>query len=56
MRVRGAMIIQVLHCPRCQGTDIVRHDKSPEGNQGYRCRQCREGCGCTFLLDYAYAG
>jgi transposase-like protein len=50
------MITQVLHCPYCQGIDIVRHGKSPEGKQRYRCRQCREGSGCTFLLDYTYAG
>ena len=50
------MIIQVLQCPYCQGTDIVRHGKSPEGKQRYRCRQCLEGRGRTFLLDYAYAG
>src|SRR5262245_33845148 len=56
IEVRGAMITQVLHCPYCQGTDIVRHGKSPEGKQRYRCRQCLEGRGRTFLLDYAYAG
>jgi transposase-like protein len=50
------MIVQVLHCPHCQGTDIVRHGKSPEGKQRYRCRECREGRGRTFLLDYSYAG
>jgi transposase-like protein len=50
------MIIHVLHCPSCQGTDIVRHGKSPEGKQRYRCRECRQGWGHTFLLDYAYAG
>ena len=50
------MIIQVLHCPYCQGTDIVRHGKSSEGKQRYRCRQCREKKGRTFLLDYSYAG
>jgi transposase-like protein len=50
------MIIQMLHCPYCQGTDIVCHGKSPEGKQRYRCRQCQEGRGRTFLLDYAYAG
>jgi cytochrome c-type biogenesis protein CcmH/NrfF len=27
----GAMITQVLHCPNCHGTDIVKHGKSPEG-------------------------
>ena len=50
------MIIQVLHCPYCQGTDIVRHGQSPEGKQRYRCRECRAGRGRTFLLDYSYAG
>ena len=29
---------------------------SPEGKQRYRCRQCLEGRGRSFLLDYAYAG
>ena len=47
---------QVLHCPSCHGTDIVRHGTSPEGQQRYRCRQCLEGRGRTFLLEYAYAG
>src|SRR5262247_59804 len=50
------MIIQVLHCPYCQGIDIVRHGLSPEGKQRYRCRTCRERRGRTFLLDYSYAG
>src|SRR5215471_2199462 len=55
-RVREAMIIQVLHCPYCQGIDIVRHGLSPEGKQRFRCRTCLEGRGRTFLLDYSYAG
>jgi transposase-like protein len=50
------MMTQVLHCPYCYGTDIVRHGTSPEGKQHYRCRQCREGRGRTLLLAYAYAG
>jgi transposase-like protein len=50
------MITQVLHCPDCQGTDIVRHGLSPEGKQRYRCRACLEGRGRTFLLEYSYAG
>src|SRR5262245_27619232 len=54
--VRGTMITQVLHCPYCDETDIVRHGMSPEGKQLYRCRQCLEGRGRTFLLEYAYAG
>ena len=49
------MIIQVLHCPHCQGTDIVRHGKTRQGKQRYCCREKR-GAGRTFLLEYAYAG
>jgi hypothetical protein len=50
------MIIQVLHGPHCQGTDIVRHGNTRQGKQRYRCRACRQGRGRTFLLDYSYAG
>ncbi len=50
------MITQVVHCPYCQGTDIVRHGASAEGKQRYRCRECRLGRGRTFLLDYTYIG
>lgn len=49
------MITQVLHCPHCQGTDIVGHGKTPQGKQRYRCRET--SCpGGTFLLDYSYPG
>src|SRR5262249_3496069 len=50
------MIRQVLRCPSCQGTAIVKHGLSPEGKQPYRCRACREGRRRTFLLAYSYAG
>jgi insertion element IS1 protein InsB len=50
------MIIQVLHCPYCQGIDMVKHGLSPEGKQRYRCRACLEGRGRTFLLEYTDAG
>src|ERR671930_368436 len=49
------MMTQVVHCPYCQGTDIVRHGTTPEGKQRYRCRAC-PARGRTFLLEYAYAG
>lgn len=47
------MITQVLHCPFCNGIDIVRHGKTPQGKQRYRCREllCE---GRTFVLDYTY--
>ena len=49
------MMTQVLYCPYCQGTDIVKHGTTPEGKQRYRCRTCPDR-GRTFLLEYAYAG
>ena len=49
------MILQVLYCPHCHGTDIVRHGQTRQGKQRYRCREhrCTER---TFLLDYSYPG
>ena len=49
------MIMQVLHCPHCQGTNIIRHGKTRQGKPRYRCQEtlCN---GRTFLLDYSYAG
>src|SRR6478752_391963 len=49
------MIIQVLHCPYRQGTDIVRHGKTHQGKQRYCCREQR-CAGRTFRLDYTYIG
>jgi transposase-like protein len=48
------MITQVLHCPYCQGIDIVKNGKTPQRKQRYQCRE--ELCSRTFILDYAYAG
>ena len=48
------MILQVLHCPHCDGTDIVRHGQTRQGKQRYRCRE--HPCASrTFLLDYSYS-
>ena len=49
------MIMQVLHCPHCQGTDIIRHGKTRQGKQRSCCQEtvCD---GRTFLLEYSYAG
>ena len=45
----------VLHCPHCQGTDTVRHGKTPQGKPRYRCRQCPDRSR-TLLLDYSSPG
>ena len=49
------MIMPVLRCPYCQGTDIIRHGTTRQGKQRYRCQEnaCK---GRTFLLDDTYAG
>jgi len=49
------MILQVLHCPNCRGTDLVRHGQTRQGKQQYRCRAQR-CAGRIFLLDYSYPG
>jgi transposase-like protein len=49
------MSMQILHCPHCQGTAIVRHGKTRQGQQRYRCRE-HHCAGRTFLLDYTYPG
>lgn len=56
LTTRGIVITQVLHCPYCQGTDIVRHGTTLESKKRYRCRECLLGRGRTFLLEYTYAG
>jgi len=49
------MIMQVLHCPNCQGTNIIRYGKTRQGKKRYLCQETL--CdGRTFLLDYSYAG
>ena len=49
------MILQVLHCPHCDGTEVVRHGQTRQGKPRYRCREppC---AGRTFLLDYTSMG
>ncbi len=49
------MITQVLHCRYCQGVDIVKNGKTPQGKQRYQCREL--ACdGRTFILNYDYPG
>ena len=44
-----------LHCSHCQGVDIVKNGKTPQGKQRYQCRSA--ACdGRTFILEYAYPG
>ncbi len=49
------MIMQVLHGPHCQGSNIIRHGTTRQGTQRYRCQETA-GKGRTVLLAYTYAG
>src|SRR5262245_12794018 len=50
-----SMSMQILHCPYCHGTDIIRHGKTRQGKQRSCCQEtvCD---GRTFLVEYSYAG
>lgn len=41
-----------MHCPRCQGTKIVRNGRKAYGKQNYLCK----GCGRQFQDGYTYPG
>jgi insertion element IS1 protein InsB len=47
------MVLEPVHCPDCDGTDIIKNGKSPEGKQRYCCRNpnCARH---SFILDYTY--
>jgi len=49
------MVVEPIHCPACQGTEVVKHGKTSDGKQRFRCQH--ETCtGVTFRRDYVYQG
>lgn len=49
------MVLEPVHCPDCDGTQVIKHGRTPEGKQRYRC-QDRECTRSTFIRNYSYAG
>jgi insertion element IS1 protein InsB len=49
------MGLEPVHCPDCDGTQVIKHGKTPEGKQRYRCQnqECKRN---TFIREYHYAG
>jgi transposase-like protein len=44
-----------VQCPHCHSTDIIKHGKSSNGKQRYRC--CNSDClRVTFSLNLDYPG
>lgn len=49
------MVLEPVLCPSCSSDDVVRHGRSSEGKQRYKCRN-RECCRSSFIRDYSYRG
>jgi transposase-like protein len=49
------MVLEPIQCPTCQCTNVVKHGKSTEGKQRYKCRNtdCSRS---TFIKQYSYRG
>ena len=49
------MVVEPMHCPTCQGTDVVKQGKTSDGKQRFRCQNAT----CmtvTCIRDYVYQG
>nr|WP_197985735.1 IS1 family transposase [Leptolyngbya sp. Cla-17] len=47
------MVLEPVLCPDCGSNNVVKHGRSEESKQRYKCRNSE--CGrSTFIRDYAY--
>ena len=49
------MVLELVECPVCGGTKVIKHGRSGEGKQRYLC-QDPECHGNTFIRDYSDLG
>ncbi|MBD1849502.1 IS1 family transposase, partial [Cyanobacteria bacterium FACHB-502] len=49
------MVLEPVLCPACHGSDVVKHGRSSEGKQRYKCRNA-DCSRSTFIRDYSYRG
>jgi transposase-like protein len=44
-------VLEAVRCPDCDGIDVIKHDKTKEGKQRYRCQNpdCQRH---TFIRSY----
>ena len=50
-----AVEVEVVRCPHCQGSEVVKYGTASNGKERYRCQQDAT-CGRTFIRTYAYPG
>ncbi|MBW4443875.1 MAG: IS1 family transposase [Plectolyngbya sp. WJT66-NPBG17] len=49
------MVLEPVLCPNCKSSQIVKHGKTAEGKQRYKC--CNPECSRhSFILNYSYRG
>ena len=49
------MVVEPIHCPACQGTDVVKYGTTSDGKQRFRCQN--ETCtSVTFIREDVYHG
>ena len=48
-------VLEPIHCPNCNRTNVVKHGKSAAGKQRYCCRDsnCQRR---SFILEFTYRG
>jgi transposase-like protein len=51
----SVMVVEPIHCPACEGTDVVKHGKTADGTQHFRC-QDETWTSVTFRREYVYHG
>lgn len=49
------MVLAPIHCPACDGIDVIKHGTTAAGKQRYRCQdlECRRS---SFIREYSYQG
>lgn len=49
------MVLEPIHCPECESTDVVKHGRSAAGKQRYGCRN--QNCSRrSLILNFSYRG
>ena len=49
------MAVEVVQCPHCQGSEVVKYGTASNGKARYRCQQ-GETCGRTFIRAVCVSG
>ncbi|MDX2099253.1 MAG: IS1-like element transposase [Leptolyngbyaceae cyanobacterium bins.59] len=49
------MVLEAIHCPDCDGVEVIKHGTTAAGKQRYRCQN--QACSrSSFIREYSYQG